>query len=182
MDNESVAIRLLVPGDTIQLSRVTEVLYDIAREGQTRYGEKRESIEFKVESVGSLLFAEECGCAVLIAENVESDQLLGVAVTQTSISTWSSGKILNIHDLFVYPEYRGIGVGKKLLNRINNLADEMDCIAITLETNAANLAAIKLYLRKGFGFVATSLDSIEKVVELAKLHPDLQVVMKRELK
>ena len=55
-----------------------------------------------------------------------------------------------VSDLFVVPESRGRGVGKALMNRARQLAEETDADALILETATDNLIAQKLYERLGY--------------------------------
>jgi ribosomal protein S18 acetylase RimI-like enzyme len=55
-----------------------------------------------------------------------------------------------ISNIAIYPEYRGIGLGKKLLNFIEDLAKNRKLKRIVLEVEKENLNAIKVY--ENFGF------------------------------
>lgn len=64
----------------------------------------------------------------------------------------SEGQITNIA---VHPDYRGKGVGKKLMKSLISSLKEEDCIAITLEVRESNEIAKNLY--KSFGFVSEGI-------------------------
>ena len=55
-----------------------------------------------------------------------------------------------ISNIAIYPEYRGIGLGTKLLNFIEDLAKNRKLKRIVLEVEKKNLNAIKVY--ENFGF------------------------------
>lgn len=55
-----------------------------------------------------------------------------------------------LHDLFVYPEYRRQGVGQALLDHLFAKARQAGCKRVYLEVRVGNDAAIRLYARNGF--------------------------------
>jgi ribosomal protein S18 acetylase RimI-like enzyme len=59
-----------------------------------------------------------------------------------------------INALATYPEYRGLGLGTKLLEAANTLASEAGCEILSLEVFDQNEAAVRLYERQGFQAVA----------------------------
>ncbi len=76
---------------------------------------------------------------------------VGLAVCLIGYSTFNARPVLNIHDLVVSPSCRGRGIGRALMEHIENAAREMHCCKVTLEVNAANRGAKKLYREIGFG-------------------------------
>ncbi|MCC5935537.1 MAG: GNAT family N-acetyltransferase [Candidatus Cyclonatronum sp.] len=73
----------------------------------------------------------------------------GLANCFLGLSTFSARRLLNIHDLAVLPEFRGTGVGSRLLEMAEAKALQMDCCKITLEVRDDNRAKA-LYLRNGY--------------------------------
>jgi ribosomal protein S18 acetylase RimI-like enzyme len=67
------------------------------------------------------------------------------AVCFESYSTYRAKKILNIHDFMVSSNYRGKGVGKALLNGIDQYCRENEFLKITLEVDKDNIIAQKMY-------------------------------------
>lgn len=57
------------------------------------------------------------------------------------------GYILNVA---VLPDYRGQGLGEKLVNTVLNFAEENNLAFVTLEVRASNTPAINLYTKLGF--------------------------------
>lgn len=62
------------------------------------------------------------------------------------------GQITNIA---VHPDYRGKGIGKKLMESLISSLKEENCIAITLEVRESNEVAKNLY--KSFGFLSEGI-------------------------
>lgn len=75
---------------------------------------------------------------------------IGMATCFLGFSTFSAQPLINIHDLVVLPEYRGHGVGRRLLNAVEQRARELGCCKLTLEVGEANVRARQVYEREGF--------------------------------
>ena len=65
--------------------------------------------------------------------------------------------LLNIHDITVTPEFRGRGLSKKIMQKVEEIAQEIGCCKITLEVLEGNKVAQALYM--SCGFAAYSLDA-----------------------
>lgn len=77
------------------------------------------------------------------------EKSVGIANCFVGFSTFEAQKIINIHDLAVRPEVRGLGIGEKLLTAIQKKAEQLDCGKLTLEVREDNPAK-ELYGRFGF--------------------------------
>jgi len=75
---------------------------------------------------------------------------VGIATCFTGFSTFLAKPLINIHDLAVLPEYRGQGIGRKLLAAVEAKGIEMGCGKLTLEVQNENLTAQGIYKRAGF--------------------------------
>ncbi|MBM7835801.1 ribosomal protein S18-alanine N-acetyltransferase [Clostridium sardiniense] len=64
----------------------------------------------------------------------------------------SEGQITNVA---VHPEYRGKGIGKKLMKSLISSLKQEDCNSITLEVRESNTVAKNLY--KSFGFISEGI-------------------------
>jgi ribosomal protein S18 acetylase RimI-like enzyme len=58
--------------------------------------------------------------------------------------------MINIHDIVVLKEYRGSGVGRMLMDAIDNEAKKRGCVRITLEVREDNVIAQNLYKNMDF--------------------------------
>lgn len=56
----------------------------------------------------------------------------------------------HITNVAVLSEYRGRGVGQKLVTSLLNLAKKENCVAATLEVRVGNIVARRLYEKNGF--------------------------------
>ena len=78
----------------------------------------------------------------------------GMVVAFENFSTFSVRPMINIHDVIVLEEYRGKGVGKRLMEAVEAIAIERQCSRITLEVREDNEVAQSLYKKMGFGETA----------------------------
>ena len=58
--------------------------------------------------------------------------------------------LLNIHDLAVRDDFRGLGIGRQMLKAIEAEAASHGCCKVTLEVRADNPLARRLYEDVGF--------------------------------
>jgi ribosomal protein S18 acetylase RimI-like enzyme len=84
----------------------------------------------------------------------DGEEPVGIAVCFVGFSTFAAQPLINIHDLAVIPEYRGQGVGRLLLERVEAKGRELGCCKLTLEVRVDNHRAQRLYAQVGFGDVA----------------------------
>jgi ribosomal protein S18 acetylase RimI-like enzyme len=97
---------------------------------------------------------------------------VGVAVCFLGFSTFAARPLLNIHDLAVLPDLRGLGIGRALLDAAESRARQLGCCKLTLEVREDNERARSLYERVGFGDYAPGAEPtptlfLEKRVESA---------------
>lgn len=80
----------------------------------------------------------------------------GLAICIEGFSTFACKPLLNIHDLAVARKFRGQGIAKQLLARIEATARAMGCCKITLEVLEGNRIAQSAY--KACGYAPYQLD------------------------
>ena len=84
-------------------------------------------------------------------------QPAGLAICIEGFSTFACKPLLNIHDLAVVPAFRGQGLARKLLARVEALARDLGCCKLTLEVLEGNQVAKAAY--RSFGFAGYELGS-----------------------
>lgn len=77
------------------------------------------------------------------------EQCIGIATCFYGFSTFYASRLINIHDLAVHSDYRGNGIGKALLAKVEAVAKDEGLCKITLEVREDNPAK-GLYERTGF--------------------------------
>jgi len=78
------------------------------------------------------------------------DEPVGLAICFRGFSTFATRPLLNISDYFVFPEHRGLGIGRRLLGAIEQRARELGCCRLTLEVQENNHHAKRVYSAAGF--------------------------------
>jgi len=78
------------------------------------------------------------------------DLAVGIATCFQGFSTFQARPLLNVHDLAVAPDHRGLGIGARLLAAVEHKARELGCCRVTLEVQEHNARARHLYARAGF--------------------------------
>jgi GNAT superfamily N-acetyltransferase len=87
----------------------------------------------------------------LIAER--DGQPAGFAFYFFNYSTWTGRPGLYLEDLFVNPEFRGLGIGKALLARVATIAVEKGCPRLQWEVLDWNTPAVDFYASLGASFL-----------------------------
>lgn len=81
---------------------------------------------------------------------------VALATCFEGFSTFAARPLMNVHDLYVAPTHRGLGLSHRLLVRVEQRARERGCAKLTLEVLDGNTAAVASYRR--FGFDTYALD------------------------
>lgn len=91
------------------------------------------------------------GVEAFVAE--ETDQVVGFAITLAVPASLRLGHFWQIRDLFVLPNHRRLGVGRRLLDSIRAAAIATGALRIVLQTEADNTPALRLYAESGYSAV-----------------------------
>ncbi len=84
------------------------------------------------------------------------DQIAGISNCFFGFSSFKAKPLINIHDFAILPAFRGQGLSKHMLNKVEAVARETDCCKITLEVLEHNDRAKHVY--KVFGFEGYELN------------------------
>ncbi|GLS27556.1 N-acetyltransferase [Marinibactrum halimedae] len=96
-----------------------------------------------IEKLGALSYA------ISIITEVDG-QPAGLLNGFWGFSTFKAKPLLNIHDIVVEPEFRGLGVSQYLLRAAEAMASSHGCCKITLEVLDGNEVAKRAYQKFGF--------------------------------
>jgi GNAT superfamily N-acetyltransferase len=77
----------------------------------------------------------------------------GCALYFFNYSTWMGRPGIYLEDLFVLPDFRGLGIGKALLKQVAAIAVEKDCRRLQWEVLDWNTPAIDFYSAMGAEFL-----------------------------
>lgn len=93
------------------------------------------------------LDSEELISLIMFEEN---EMPVGFANLMTIFSVWSHGKALILDDLYLRPENRGKGFGKKALAYIEEFAKERGCRRLQFQSELTNPNAMNFYISQGY--------------------------------
>ncbi|WP_460141462.1 GNAT family N-acetyltransferase [Pseudomonas sp. S2_E01] len=71
-------------------------------------------------------------------------------------STFACRSLVNVHDVVVMKQFRGLGLSQKMLQKVEDIARQRGCCKITLEVLEGNAVAQSSYTK--FGFSAGMFD------------------------
>ena len=77
----------------------------------------------------------------------------GFALYFFNYSTWTGRPGLYLEDIFVYPRFRGLGIGKALMQRVAAIAVEKECPRLQWQVLDWNTPAIDFYSNSGAEFM-----------------------------
>lgn len=115
--------------------------------GLAQYEKLEHEVVGSAQDIQRTLFGEHPAAEVLIAEL--NGQPAGFALFFTSYSTFLARPGIYLEDLFVYPQYRGHGVGKSLLKHLAAVAVERNMGRLDWSVLNWNEPAIKFYEQLG---------------------------------
>lgn len=90
------------------------------------------------------------------AASTDGERAVGLVNCMEGYSTFKAKPLINIHDLIVHSDWRGQGVGQRLMQAVEHVARSKGACKITLEVLTGNRTAMQSYER--FGFAPYALD------------------------
>jgi len=112
-----------------------------------RFEKAEHEVETGKEQLKKTLFGKGATAQAVICES--DGRPVGYAVYFFNYSTWQGKNGLYIEDLYISPENRGIGAGKKMLKHLSCLALEKDCGRMEWSVLDWNSPAIGFYKSLG---------------------------------
>jgi ribosomal protein S18 acetylase RimI-like enzyme len=100
------------------------------------------------QDIKELIFHKDNQMKVFVAEN-SGNTVCGYALVYKKFSTFKATTNYYIEDLFVFPEYRNSGIGKKLFNYVKDYAQMQGAGKVEWYVNNANQGAIDFYKKIG---------------------------------
>lgn len=107
------------------------------------YEKLSDEVVATAESIKAELFCEKPSAKVYIAEG--EGKVIGFSLFFINFSTFLSKPGIYLEDLFVYPDYRGLGVGKALLKNLASVAVEKKYGRLEWSVLDWNTPAIEFY-------------------------------------
>lgn len=147
----NVVIRPARAGDVETLVALLGTLFSIEADFVFDPDRQRRGLALLIESRADL---------VLVAEFEE--QVIGMCSVQTLISTAEGGWAGLVEDMVVAKDFRGKGIGKRLLSEIERWAGETGLTRLQLLADLANEPALAFYDR--LGWQRTALVGLRKML------------------
>jgi ribosomal protein S18 acetylase RimI-like enzyme len=145
----SFHVRKAEPRDMGRLVRLLETLFTIETDFNFDESRQRAGLKLLLDS------DEDC---LLVAEH--GGEVIGMCSVQTVISTAEGGRSGWVEDLVIAEAFRGRGVGRKLLERVEAWAIANGVTRLQLLADRNNDAALNFYQR--LGWTSTSLVPLRK--------------------
>ena len=153
MSDQYLRIRPASPADLDSLVALLALLFAIERDFVFDAPRQRRGL--------ALMLENERGC-VLVAEI--SGRVVGMCTGQSTISTAEGGMALLVEDVVVHEEWRGQGIGRKLLAGLRDWAGARQIARLQLLADRNNAAALAFYQNLGW-------DSTELICLHQRLSP-----------
>jgi GNAT superfamily N-acetyltransferase len=99
------------------------------------------------ETLQESLFGDKPAASVVFAE--AGNETAGYALFFSTFSTFTGKAGLYLEDIYVRPQWRGRGLGKKLIQHVAQVAVEQDCPRLEWSVLDWNQPAIDFYRRLG---------------------------------
>jgi GNAT superfamily N-acetyltransferase len=139
----SITIRAATPADVGQILQFIR--------GLAAYEREADAVQATEEALLRDGFGHNPFYYCLIAEHDGGPA--GFALYFYNYSTWMGRPGLYLEDLYVEPTFRGLGIGKALLQRVAAIALENNCGRLQLEVLDWNTPAIDFYRAMGAEFL-----------------------------
>lgn len=133
---------VLRPATRADIPLILELIHALAE-----YEREPDAVEATGDLLEEQLFGEHPGAEVIIAE--VDGQGAGFALFFHNFSTWRGRRGLYLEDLFVRPEFRGLGLGRALMIHLAKLAVQRGCGRFEWSVLDWNTPAIDFYRSLG---------------------------------
>lgn len=88
--------------------------------------------------------------AAVVVLAFKDNKAIGLLNAFEGFSTFACQPLLNIHDVYVVPEYRQLGIAQYLFEKTEAIARTRGCCKLTLEVLSENQPAQAAYIKAGF--------------------------------
>lgn len=122
-------------------------------EGYRTYYKQSSAPEEATEFLRQRLTNDE---SVIYAAEQDNGQLGGFTQLYPLFSSTRMKRVWLLNDLFVSPEYRGLGLSVRLIEEAKSLVRKTKALGMYLETQTSNEIGNQLYPRAGFTLVTAA--------------------------
>ncbi len=139
MTAPTIALR---PATRADIPLILDLIHALAE-----YEREPDAVEATEDLLEEQLFGEHPGAEVIIAE--VDGHGAGFALFFHNFSTWRGRRGLYLEDLFVRPQFRGLGLGRTLMAHLAKLAVQRGCGRFEWSVLDWNTPAIDFYRSLG---------------------------------
>ncbi|WP_292460251.1 GNAT family N-acetyltransferase [Methanothermococcus sp.] len=151
MDKRKITVKTAKEEDIKDMVKLLKELFEIEKDFEPNEEKQRKGLELLLNSENARIFVAKCGNTVV-----------GMCSIQTLISTAEGGKVGILEDLIVDKDFRGKGIGSKLLSEVGKYCKENNILRLTLLADKDNDKAIEFYNSKNWKF--TNLIVLRKFI------------------
>lgn len=134
------------PGTRADIPQVFELVLELAV-----YEKARHEVTNTAEKMAEDGFGPNPLFGLLVAEDTETDRLIGISLYYFRYSTWK-GKRLYLEDIIVTESYRGQNIGRRLFDATIEAAKQTNCTGMMWQVLDWNTPAIGFYRQFGTRF------------------------------
>lgn len=111
-----------------------------------KYEQLEDQVEATIEDIKTSIFINKDAYVIIAYDDVKP---IGFALYYYNYSTFKGRKGLYLEDLFVFKEYRQLGIGQMLFDYLMDLAKKEHCGRMEWVCLNWNQKAIDFYIKKG---------------------------------
>jgi ribosomal protein S18 acetylase RimI-like enzyme len=141
-----MTIEVLV-ADYVNAQHGTDIRYLLDRYSTDPMGAGRNLSEFVKENLITKLANIPHAMSILCYVD---DEPAGLTNCFEGFSTFQCKPLINVHDVIVLNQFRGLGISQRMLDRVELSARAKGCCKITLEVLEGNKTAQGAYTKHGF--------------------------------
>lgn len=137
---ENLIIRKAHPSDITELVSLLQILFSIEADFTPDPEKQRRGLE--------LMFADAERRCLIVAE--KDGKIAGMGSAQLVVSTAEGALSGLVEDMVLYPEYRGRGIGRKILTALERWCYQQGATRIQLLADRENEPALRFYAKLGW--------------------------------
>lgn len=148
LDTPAITVRR---GDICNDADATRVLYLLSQYALDDMGGGRPLCDYtQTHLIEGLRGQPTLRIYLAFVDSPEETEAVGMALCFGAFSTFKCRPLLNIHDFVTQAQWRGMGVGRAMLEAIERDCRDSGFCKVTLEVLCNNKGAMRLYSKSGF--------------------------------
>lgn len=137
----NITIDYATKKDINELCGLLNELFNIEKDFTPNYKKQKKGIELMLNNKNGIIFVSRY-----------NNKVIGMVSIQILISTAEGGKVALLEDLVVAKNFRNMGIGTKLISKVEEYCRKNDISRISLLADKNNKNAILFYGTKNYNF------------------------------